>query len=287
MKLKLIAVAVSSAFSFSSLLQRAGLALGAIATELSKEEHGKLPKDVQSLYVEKDGKFKLDVEMEDTAGLKSALEKERKAAREAERVRKELEKKFEGLDADEVRKMMEKIGGDEEAQLIKSGKLDEVVARRMEKANQAHKKALEDLAKARDAEKARADKFSQRVLDNHVRAAATKAGLHPNAVDDALFRARTLFALNEDGDAVQLNNGEVVMGKDGKTPFSPGEWLEGMREQAPHWFPAGNSGGNAGANKGAGGGGRTIKRADFDKLSPIEKQSTAKEANEGKVKIVD
>lgn len=41
--------------------------------------------DFRGLYVEKNGMFHLDVEgMEDTSGLKSALEKERKARREAE-----------------------------------------------------------------------------------------------------------------------------------------------------------------------------------------------------------
>jgi len=36
-----------------------------------------------------------------------------------------------------------------------------------------------------------------------------------------------------------------VLGKDGKTPFSPAEWIESMTEIAPHWFPASSSGGGA------------------------------------------
>lgn len=266
-----IAVAVAVALGIHA--ERRGLALGALAPTLDKDAWAKLAKEVQALYVEKDGKYHLDVEggIDDKAELKSALDKERKAAREAERLLKEFQKKFEGIDADEVKKLLEKLGGDEEAMLIKAGKIDEVIARRTEKLVKAHEKALKDATDKTIAEKARADKFSQRVLDNHIRAAATKAGLHANAVEDALFRARTMFSLNEEGEAVQLDkDGHVVSGKDGRSPYSPTEWLEGMKETAPHWFPAGGTGGGAPGGKG-GAAGKTMKRADFEALDPVAK----------------
>ena len=99
-----------------------------------------------------------------------------------------------------------------------------------------------------------------------------------HAVEDALFRARTLFTLDGDGNAVQVKDGQVVIGKDSKTPYSPAEWLEGMKESAPHWFPAGGSGGGAPGGKGPGGSGaKTMKRADFDSLNPLEKATKIKE----------
>jgi hypothetical protein len=264
-------------------LERVGLALGALSISIEKADHAKLPDAVKALYVERDGKFALDVEgVEDTAGLKSALEKERKTAREETRLRKEFEKRFEGIDPDEVRKMMEKLGGDEEASLIKAGKIDEVVARRMEKSAKAAEKAVKD-ADARAAKKDEENaKLKQRALDERVRAAATKAGLHANAVDDALFRARTIFTFNGD-EVVQLDtDGHPVMGKDGKTPFGPVEWLEGMKDTAPHWFPAGASGsGAAGGTKG--GGSKTMKRSAFDALGAMERAQVVKD----KVTIVD
>lgn len=277
MKLKLMIAALAAAFA-----GRTGMIVGALSLTLEKAEHAKLPKDQQSMYVEKDGKYHLDIEVEDTQGLKSALEKEREARKTAEKAAKDLAKKFEGLDADELRKLLEKLGGDEEAQLIKAGKIDEVVTRRMEKANKAHAKAVEELQKEVEAANGRTSKYSQRVLDNAVREAATKAGLHANAVDDALFRARTMFSLNEEGVVVQLKDNEVVMGKDGKTPFSPGEWLESMKDTAPHWFPSSGTGGGApGGGKGVGG--KTIKRAAFDQLTPEARAQTVKD----KVQIVD
>lgn len=280
MKLKMMALAVMAAFS-------APFRLGAVAVTVTKEEHAKLPKDVQALYVAKGDGFALDgIEIEDTKGLKTALEKEREAARTSAKALKELQAQWEGLDPKQIKDMLEKMGSDTEAQLIKAGKIDEVVAMRTAKANEAHARALKKAEEAIAAANARADKFAGQVLDNHVRAAATKAGLHANAVEDALFRARTIFKLDAEGNAVQLDaEGKPVMGKDTKSPFSPAEWLDGMRETAPHWFPSNNSGSGASSNKGSKG--ATIKRADFDKLDPVTRAAKAKEAGKGELTIVD
>src|SRR5574340_829949 len=93
-----------------------------------------VPAGQEAFYVEKDGKFHLDVTgIEDTSGLKSALQKEREAAKEASRKAKELEDKFAGIDPAKVRDMMAKLDQDGEAALIAAGKFDEVVAKRTEK----------------------------------------------------------------------------------------------------------------------------------------------------------
>jgi len=258
--------------------------MGALAISIDEAAHAKLPEAMRPLYLKQtDGKYKLDAEIEDTTGLKNSLEREREKSKAEERARKELEKRWEGMDPDEIRKMIDKLGGDEEAQLIKAGKIDEVVNRRTEKQRLAHEKAL--AAAVKEVEKAggRAKKYESLVLDNHIRAAATKVGLHANAVEDALFRARTMFTLSEDGVPVQVKDGEVVMGKDAKTPFSPGEWLEGMKESAPHWFPSGGSGGGGAGSGKIPGAGKTMKRADFERLGAAEKTAVMKD----KVALVD
>ncbi|KVO86847.1 hypothetical protein WL21_06585 [Burkholderia ubonensis] len=129
---------------------------------------------------------------------------------------------------------------------------------------------IEELRAQLERERARADGMAQRSLDDQLRAAATKAGLHAHAVDDALFRGRHMFTLDENGHAVQLGeDGQPVLGKDGKTPFSPAEWLDSMKETAPHWFPvhASGSGGGSGV-RGAG-----IHRQDRAHMSPAEKSA--------------
>jgi len=257
-----------------------------LALEVDKLES--VPESQRGWYEQKEGgKFALDlarVEIEDSAGLKTALEREKQNAKAAEKVRKELEARFAGIDPDKVREMMARFEGDEEGKLIAAGKIDEVVARRTEKLSKALQKQVDEAVVKEKAANDRAAKFSQRVLDNHIRAAAAKAGLHAHAIEDALFRARAMFSLNDAGDAVQLGaDGHPVLGKDGKTSFTPGEWLESMKEVAPHWFPAGGSGGGAGGDKGAAGGGKTITRTQFDSMNPVERAKAVKDG----VKVVD
>ncbi len=259
-----------------SYMASVGLVLTALP--LSVEKLDDVPEAQRSLYVEKDGKHVLDVTgLEDTGGLKSALQKERDAAKANAKALKELQERFNGIDPDKVREMMGKLDQDGEAALIAAGKIDEVVAKRSEKLRLELQKQVDAAHGEAKAASERASKFSQRVLDNHIRAAAIKAGLHQHAVEDALFRARGMFSLNDDGDAIQLGaDGTVILGKDGKTAFTPLEWLEGMKETAPHWFPAGSSGGGSSGSGGGTGGAKTMSRAAFNALPAAEKAAIAK-----------
>lgn len=185
-------------------------------------------------------------------------------------------KEFDGIDPTAVRNILKRFADDEEAKLIADGKIDDVLNKRTERMKADYdKKLTEALTKAEQAEK-RAQAFQGRVLDDSIRAAAAKAGIHQHAVDDALFRARAMFVLDEDGQAVQLGeDGRPVLGKDGKSPFTPLEWLEGMKEKAPHWFPATASGGGAGdggagsrSTKGSFGGSKEERIAAIKALAP-------------------
>jgi len=149
----------------------------------------------------------------------------------------------------------------------------------VEKLKGDYEKKLKVATDAIGLEAQKAGKYQAQVLDNAVRQAAAKVGVHPPAVEDALFRARAMFSLDESGNAVQVREGSVVMGKDGKTPYSPVEWLESMREAAPHWFPAMAAGSGASQSKGSGSNGqaRTVKRATFDGWTPKEKAAYSKE----------
>lgn len=167
-------------------------------------------------------------------------------------------KRYDGIDPDAVREILKRFADDEEAGLIKAGKIDEVLNKRTERMKQDYDKRLTEAQKAAEQAMKRAQAFQGRVLDDAIRAAAAKAGLHQHAIEDALFRARSMFTLDEDGQAVMLgDDGKPVLGKDGKSPFAPLEWLEGMKEKAPHWFPATANGGGAGSAGGSGGAGAT------------------------------
>lgn len=190
-------------------------------------------------------------------------------------------KAWDGLDPNQIRDLLGKMEGDEELKLLKDGKLDEVVQRRVAKRDADWQKKLDAATAEAQGEKQKSAKFVGRVLDEQIRA-AVNGKVHDKAVEDALFRARMLFTLDEDGNAVQLQDGKAVLGKDGKTAFNPAEWIESMRDSAPHWFPATGSGTGAQQNQGAGGT-KTVTRSAFDEMSAGEKAATVKAGT----KIID
>ena len=124
-----------------------------------------------------------------------------------------------------------------------------------------------------DKAEAFSNKFRDRVLGDAIRAAASKAGALPEASDDLILRAKGTFQLNDEGEAVAVDaNGDVLFGKDGKTPLSPLEWAESLKETASHLFPRAEGTG-AGGHKPNGGG--SLKRSEMsasDKADYIRKR---------------
>lgn len=129
----------------------------------------------RSVYVEREGKFYLDAEIEDVSGLKTALQKEREARQKAAQKNAEYEARIE---AD--RKAME------EAELAKKGLTD--VKKDWDE------KILSPVLSERDQLKA---EIRSMKLDSQVKAAAVKAGV----IDEADFWkiCGDDFDLSEDG----------------------------------------------------------------------------------------
>lgn len=190
---------------------------------------------------------------------------------------KESLKRFDGIDPDAVRNILKRFSDDEEAGLIAKGEIDKVLTKRTERMKADYDKKFSEMAGQLEVATKRAQAFQGRVLDEAIRKAASKAGLHQHAIEDALFRGRALFTLDDHDEAVALGeDGKPIFGKDGKSPFTPLEWLEGMKEKAPHWFPATASGSGAiGSGPGVAGQ-KTITRAQFDAMNPAERMAFAK-----------
>lgn len=216
-----------------------------------------VPEAQRSFYVADGDKFKLDiVGGEDTSALRVELATAKREAAERRMAIKAMEEKFTGIDPVKVKEMLAKLDQDGEQALIAAGKIDEVIQKRSEKQRADFQRQLDEAnGKVKQAEE-RISKYSQRVLDDRIRDAVMgKVHVHAIKSGDVLRAARELFKLDDNGNAVQFSeDGQVVLGKDGKTPFSPAEWIESMAEVAPHWFPSDSSGGGASGSRNAGGG---------------------------------
>lgn len=214
---------------------------------------------VSGLYVEKDGKFHLDVNgLPDVSGLTTTLDKQKQKILDGKASAATKQARIDELEAAEVTRL-EKAGKTEEADNLKYSK---------------YKTDTDGKIARRDATITR---LQGNALDNIFRKTATDAGVHKTAIDDALLRAGSIFSLDADGKAVQLGpDGTPVLGADGTSNFSPAEWMEGMKVSSPHWFPAGSSGSGANGGDESGGDAKSVTREAFDKMNPAQKSKFVK-----------
>lgn len=180
------------------------------------------------------------------------------------------------LDPTRATALLEQMDHDEDLKLFSEGKKAVVIEKYTDRMRTAHAAELETERQQTLAERQRAEAYRESVMDNHIRSVA--GDLHKGAVEDALLLARRIFTLDAKGNAVKLDaNGNPELGKDGKTPFSPAEWMEMQRELKPHWFPASTSGsGSTGANGSGSGAGKTMKRSEFNALSAAQQAGVAR-----------
>lgn len=163
---------------------------------------------------------------------------------------KESMKAWEGLDAEEVRGLLDQFNNNEEMKLLAEGKHDEVIKKRTEKIESQYKADLKKLQDERDDLAAKNQASSTRIRDlmidsNVVAAFVAEKGLE-TAVPDVVLRAKSVFTV-EDGEVIARDSsGEIITGKDG--PLTIKEWAASLKETAPHLFPSSQGSGAQGNN---------------------------------------
>jgi hypothetical protein len=205
-----------------------------------------IPAESQSLYVERDGGWMLDV---DGVVDKAKLDEFRANNVALSNQLAEQKKRFEGIDPDEVRKLAEDKRKLEEAQQLKGGEVDKVVEGRLKTAKTEWDKQFNAVTAERDALNSRLTAIQ---IDQGVITVATKKGLRPTAIPDITARARIVFKLVDGAPRAYEADGQTVrVGKDGITPMTLDEWVDQQVADAPHLFET-NSGSGAASN-GSGG----------------------------------
>lgn len=176
---------------------------------------------------------------------------------------KEINDGLGGMDVKGLKELQLKLEQNEELRLLSEGKTTEVVERRVAVMKADHVKEVQKITEERDRNAGLAARYKDATLANGIRKAAQDAGVEVTAIDDIVLRARaTGWTVDDNGNAVQIDaKGDPVLGKDAKTPFQPSDWVEGLRETAPHLWPKAR-GGNAG------GGGKATDKTWTDLSGP-------------------
>src|SRR5215475_11003186 len=223
----------------------------------AKEE---VPAESQSLYVERDGGWVLDV---DGAVDKSKLDEFRTNNIALTNQLAEQKKRFEGIEPEEVKKLAEEKRKLEEAQQLKGGEVDKVVENRLKTAKTEWDKQFNAVTAERDVLNSRLTAIQ---IDQEVITVATKKGLRPTAIPDITAKTHVVFRLVDKAPrAYEADDQTVRVGKDGITPMTLDEWVDQQVADAPHLFES-NAGSGAAGNgsqygNGSGGAGnnRSVK----------------------------
>lgn len=217
-----------------------------MALKLTVASLDEVPEEHRALYVEKDGKYALPVE---GAVEKARLDEFRDGNVALKKQIEELQAKFNGIDPEAARELLEQQKKQRNKELIEAGKVEELLAERVSSMRAEYENALKALHEEKST---LATTLEGLVIDNALRDAAVKNGVRPSAIEDVLLRGKRVFKLQE-GQAVGMDGDRPLYGKDG-SPMSVSEWVSGLSNQAPHLFEI-STGSNAKATNSASGSG--------------------------------
>lgn len=185
---------------------------------------------------------------------------------------KEQSKQWDGLDPDQVKKLINNMNQSDDAKLIAEGKIDEVINKRIDDVNKrfdTEKNQLQDtikqLTEKQDTLTNEANQYKQnyntKILEDAIRDEALKQGVVSAALRDVISRAKELFSVSDSGEVEARDyQGNLIKTEDDFL-LSPERFIKTLKKEAPHYWP--NS-----ASAGAMGGASNINGNDMmEKLS--------------------
>jgi hypothetical protein len=246
-----------------------------MALQLVVDTLDAIPEALRSEYTEENGKYRLNVDgLEDTSGLKSALDKERKTARELDKKVKRWESL--GKTDDEIKEL---LAANEEAERKRAegeGDFNKILGQHRSKWDKEKSDLEAELTAARASERSA-------IIETSVLGALTKAEATAEGLDLLPDRLASRIHL----ETVEGKRVLKIMQADGETPMA-GSGKDGLatfddlvKEATAKWPSLFKGSGQRGSGKepgrGTGGEGKTIARADWEKLSATDRQAKFKD----------
>jgi hypothetical protein len=151
-----------------------------------------------------------------------------------------LVEKLGGQEAlDQLLQFKTKVEQDEILQLAMNGKPQEAIERATERLRLSHTAEKDQLTGEVTKYKTEAESAKEQlrtlIVDNAVvRDFVSVKGIEA-AIPDVLYRARSVFTVEEGIPVARNADGSLMQGKNGALTVK--EWCEGLKEKAPHYFP--------------------------------------------------
>lgn len=235
-------------------------------------------------YYKKEGEeFHLDVE--GNTQLKDKLDEFRTNNRELVRELTETKEKLKAYDGVDLKKWKELQDTDQkvrDGELIKAGKIEELVSSKLDPILKRHAEQDAEKNKIIEGQKAQ---ISRIMIDQELTKLAHAKKLRPEAIPDMLGRLRGDFTVVGDK-VVALESDGSMRRNDQGDPYTLEHSIEGLIKTAPHLFLPSNGSG-APPNGQHQPSGTVVTRAEFNKMPADLQMQKAKEARDGKIKIVD
>lgn len=151
-------------------------------------------------------------------------------------------KDFENLDPAAAREALKFLEENEDAKLIKEGRISELVDKKTTSLRTQHEETVTKLSQDLNENKKNAsffkEKYETKVISDGLRDFAVKAGVRVEALDDIILRGKSIFTLDPHGNLeARGQDGKLIKTEDDKI-LSPDLWVEGLKKVAPHYWPA-------------------------------------------------
>jgi len=168
-------------------------------------------------------------------------------------------KKFEGYDPVKVKEASDFYEKNKDAEFLKDGTVEELIEKKTSQLTSDFEAQLNELNTELGSTKTAASTykslFESKVIDDGIRDEAIKAGMLPTAVEDAVMRGRSVFSLDEKRQIeARDSEGKLALTEDKKV-LNTKNWIEGLKETSPHYWPqskgAGAFGGRGGSESDA------------------------------------
>jgi len=223
-----------------------------------------LDESVSTLYEKHDdGKFYLAV---DGAVAKGKLDEFRNNNVDLLKKLETFEKRFGDLDPDkyvEMQTTLQQIEEDKNKnKTVAREKVEQMIEERTATMREEHATLLKT---ATDLNVVQGRQLETLVVDGAVRDAAVKAKVIDTAIDDVVLRAKSTFRVVEGAAIPHDAEGQIVYGKDGTNPMTPGEWVGNLQKTASHLFVQSTGAGTHNSSN------PNTAGMDPSKMSPMQK----------------